>query len=82
MIQIALMMKSEEGSEYRDRLQKEFDETINPLLRAVLLDCAHYVYTKYGKYLTITQLVRTPEENKKISVQRDLSQGGLVIEVE
>lgn len=58
--------KSENGTEYYDRLYLEFKHWIDPRLRAVLLELDDWSQRILGKRVLITSLNRTKEENEKV----------------
>lgn len=55
------------------RLAREFSEVIDKRLRAVLLDLSYYISSLFREDLTITCLVRTPDENRAVGGNADSS---------
>lgn len=48
------------------RLEREFQDAIDPRLRAVLLDVIYQGRRRFGYQVVITSLYRTPDENKRV----------------
>lgn len=62
-----IKFKSENGLEYKARLETEFYRTIDKRLKAILLDLADTLWRKFELNVTITCLNRTAEENQKFN---------------
>ncbi len=60
-----IKFKSENGLEYKARLDIEFNETIDKRLKAILLGVASAVERRFGLDITITCLNRTAKENRE-----------------
>ena len=60
-----IQYKSENGQDYRDRLEFQFSHQIDPRLRGVLWELDDWSVRTTGKNITITCLNRTVEQNKK-----------------
>jgi len=58
-----LKYKTENGLEYKARLEVEFTRTIDKRLKAILLDLADEVQRKFKKDIILTCLNRTAKEN-------------------
>lgn len=55
------------------RTMQEFKNEIDPKLRAVLLELDHFTVHQFGINLTITCLVRTPQEQMRLNPRRPKS---------
>lgn len=63
------------------RTMREFREEIDPKTRAVLLELDYFTVQQFGINLTITCLVRTPQEQMRLNPRRPKSSHVIDIEL-
>lgn len=61
-----LRFDDDEGLEAALRLRKEFEQDLDPRLRALILEVARWQYEQWGIPLTITCIIRAFGENEAV----------------